>query len=233
MIFRRVKAHIEKENWFAVFIDFLIVVLGILLAFQITNWSDTQKASKNEQAIMTRLELDFASHEEKLLERMQRSKRLWSECWELLELVRIGDIPNAEHNVENLILGCLSTSFGLAPPASYTELLAAGALSDLTDESLRKVLVEYGQVNALWQNVNGSAEAQESEHSSFRQAFKLKKFNLDSPQQPSEFITYDWELMKQADTSISTILRMHFSQFNRHKEDLKAVKNVLTELRAE
>jgi hypothetical protein len=26
MIFRRIKAHIEKENWFAVLVDFLIVV---------------------------------------------------------------------------------------------------------------------------------------------------------------------------------------------------------------
>ena len=233
MLLRRITKHVSNQNWFAVFIDFLIVVLGILLAFQITNWSDTQKAIKNEQAIMTRLEMDFASHEEKLLERMQRSKRLWSECWELLELVRITDIPTAEHNVENLILSCLSTSFGLAPPASYTELLAAGALSELTDESLRKVLVEYGQVNALWQNVNGSAEAQESEHSRFRQAIKLKKFDLDLSPQPSKFITFDWKLMKQADTSISTIIRMHFSQYDRHKEDLKAVKNVLTELRAE
>ena len=39
MIFRRIKAHIEKENWFAVAIDFFIVVIGILIAFQITNWS--------------------------------------------------------------------------------------------------------------------------------------------------------------------------------------------------
>ena len=43
MLFRRIKAHIEKENWFAVFIDFLIVVVGILIAFQITNWSEQRK----------------------------------------------------------------------------------------------------------------------------------------------------------------------------------------------
>ena len=28
MIFRRVKAHIEKENWFAVGVDFFIVMVG-------------------------------------------------------------------------------------------------------------------------------------------------------------------------------------------------------------
>jgi hypothetical protein len=42
MIFRRVKAHIEKENWFAVFIDFLIVVVGVFIGIQVANWNEEQ-----------------------------------------------------------------------------------------------------------------------------------------------------------------------------------------------
>ena len=39
MIFRRVKAHVAKEDWFAVFIDFIIVVVGVFLGIQIGNWN--------------------------------------------------------------------------------------------------------------------------------------------------------------------------------------------------
>jgi len=39
MILRRVTGHVKAQNWFAVGIDFLIVVAGILIAFQITNWA--------------------------------------------------------------------------------------------------------------------------------------------------------------------------------------------------
>ncbi len=39
MIFRRIKAHIAKEDWFAVFIDFIIVVVGVFLGIQIGNWN--------------------------------------------------------------------------------------------------------------------------------------------------------------------------------------------------
>ena len=39
MLFRRVKAHIEKENWFAVFVDFLIVVVGVFIGIQVANWN--------------------------------------------------------------------------------------------------------------------------------------------------------------------------------------------------
>ncbi len=37
MIFRRVKAHVAKEDWFAVFIDFIIVVLGVFMGLQVTS----------------------------------------------------------------------------------------------------------------------------------------------------------------------------------------------------
>ncbi len=44
MIFRRVKAHIAKEDWFAVFIDFIIVVFGVFIGIQVANWNDSRTA---------------------------------------------------------------------------------------------------------------------------------------------------------------------------------------------
>lgn len=40
MIFRSVKAHIEKENWFAVGVDFFIVVVGVFIGIQVANWNE-------------------------------------------------------------------------------------------------------------------------------------------------------------------------------------------------
>lgn len=42
MILRRITKHVKDQNWFAVVLDFLIVVVGILIAFQITNWSEAR-----------------------------------------------------------------------------------------------------------------------------------------------------------------------------------------------
>lgn len=39
MIRRRLTKHVKDQNWFAVVLDFFIVVAGILIAFQITNWN--------------------------------------------------------------------------------------------------------------------------------------------------------------------------------------------------
>ncbi len=61
MLFRRIKAHIEKENWFAVFIDFLIVVVGILIAFQITNWSEGRSLDSQEKVLLLELKHEIES----------------------------------------------------------------------------------------------------------------------------------------------------------------------------
>lgn len=55
MIFRRVKAHIEKENWFAVGVDFAIVVIGVFIGIQVANWNDVRKDKALERDYVLRL----------------------------------------------------------------------------------------------------------------------------------------------------------------------------------
>jgi len=43
MLLRRITAHVKEQNWFAVLLDFVIVVVGILIAFQVTNWSQSRQ----------------------------------------------------------------------------------------------------------------------------------------------------------------------------------------------
>ena len=45
MLLRSLTKHVKDQNWFAVALDFVIVVVGILIAFQITNWNES-KADK-------------------------------------------------------------------------------------------------------------------------------------------------------------------------------------------
>ncbi len=60
MILRRITKHVKDQNWFAVVLDFFIVVAGILIAFQITNWSEAQKEDALERQYLERLRDDIA-----------------------------------------------------------------------------------------------------------------------------------------------------------------------------
>ena len=52
MLFRRIKAHVEKENWFAVGIDFCIVVLGVFIGLQVANWNETRANTQREKQVL-------------------------------------------------------------------------------------------------------------------------------------------------------------------------------------
>lgn len=43
MLLQRVILHLKQQNWFAVFLDFLIVVLGVFIGVQVSNWNESQK----------------------------------------------------------------------------------------------------------------------------------------------------------------------------------------------
>ena len=51
MLFRRIEQHVRDQNWFAVGIDFCIVVVGIWVALMVGQWSnETQKRADLAQA---------------------------------------------------------------------------------------------------------------------------------------------------------------------------------------
>ena len=59
MIFRSVKAHIEKENWFDVGVDFFIVVVGVFVGLQVENWNDAQTLDNRETELLYELKKEM------------------------------------------------------------------------------------------------------------------------------------------------------------------------------
>jgi microcompartment protein CcmK/EutM len=55
MLLRSLTKHVKDQNWFAVALDFFIVVAGILIAFQITNWSEARQEAKKRDLIIDAL----------------------------------------------------------------------------------------------------------------------------------------------------------------------------------
>ena len=42
MLFRRVLQHVKEQNWTAVALDFVIVVVGGFVGLQVSNWNEAQ-----------------------------------------------------------------------------------------------------------------------------------------------------------------------------------------------
>lgn len=62
MILRRITEHVKAQNWFAIAIDFVIVVLGVFVGLQVNNWN----AARADRAIaarhLTEIAEDLRSH---------------------------------------------------------------------------------------------------------------------------------------------------------------------------
>lgn len=59
MLLRRVTKHVTDQNWFAVFIDFLIVVLGVFMGFQVQQWNESRSDKVDARQYLARLSTDM------------------------------------------------------------------------------------------------------------------------------------------------------------------------------
>lgn len=55
MILRRLTEHVRAQNWLAVGLDFLIVVLGVFIGIQVANWNEARSLQREERGVVLRL----------------------------------------------------------------------------------------------------------------------------------------------------------------------------------
>lgn len=59
MLLRRVIAHLRKQEWTAIAIDFVIVVVGVFVGIQVSNWNAARIEQAQEREFIVRLHEDF------------------------------------------------------------------------------------------------------------------------------------------------------------------------------
>ncbi len=66
MLLRRVMKHVQDQNWFAVGVDFVIVVIGVFIGIQVSNWNAAREDRSNETLYLGYLAEDLQSDLRKL-----------------------------------------------------------------------------------------------------------------------------------------------------------------------
>ncbi len=146
MLLRSLTKHVRDQNWFAVVLDFFIVVAGILIAFQITNWSEERGERAREQQIIGRLFSDFDALGRDADEMIEFIKTNTDEI-EIFKQLILNDPKRADlQRVQNFF----ETSFNLPAPTgqsdTFEQLVASGDMSLLTNDQLRTALVAHASL---------------------------------------------------------------------------------------
>jgi hypothetical protein len=144
VILRSVMKHVRDQNWLAVGIDFLIVVLGVLLAFQITVWNAERAERVRSQEYLSRISADLMVD----IATLQRHREFWEQVAEHGHVaIRYAETGNVEGVMEWEILRSFlhaSQAWQFAfVDSTYSELRSAGELGLIPDPELRSALADY------------------------------------------------------------------------------------------
>jgi hypothetical protein len=144
MILRSITKHIKEQNWFAVFTDFFIVVVGVFIGIQVANWNASLGQIERANGYLERLEADLAND----LETIKSRQKFYSDV--LLHGNRALAYAEAKEQDRKaswpVILDFFQASqiFSYYPSdATYTELKSGGELNLIENADLRSNLTKY------------------------------------------------------------------------------------------
>jgi len=62
LILRRITEHVKAQNWTAIALDFVIVVVGVFIGIQVSNWNDAQTDKAQEDAYLNELRAEVLAN---------------------------------------------------------------------------------------------------------------------------------------------------------------------------
>ena len=146
MILSRISKAVREQNWFAVGIEFVIVVAGVMLAFQLSSLSESRSARAEEQANLIRLLSEAESAIAYVDTRMARSLESTHMLDRAIRALNEGALNGL--SLDDFERGVwASTRFAaLTPPRAVAdELIASGRIGGLTDVDVREAVSRYNR----------------------------------------------------------------------------------------
>ena len=174
MILRRLKTHVEKENWFAVFLDFCIVVLGVFIGLQVANWNETRANDRRGKQVLQEILDDLREDAVTLRSSTEAAKLTFDSTNILLEQADLEPITRLVVPVPIPLIGAVDITmptplasdptpqfwasittryFPQQSSTSVDALIASGNFSIVGDKQIVQALQRN---TALWETVTTS-----------------------------------------------------------------------------
>ena len=151
MLLRSITQHVKDQNWFAVTLDFVIVVVGILIAFQITSWNEDRARDVQEAQTLQALKVDLEVTRPELLRQLKLIDEDQEARRALADYVdgKVTDLSLEEWG-RLVWLGMWRVGYAEPEVPTLEELKSSGKLSQLGSAELRRKLLELDTMLNLY-----------------------------------------------------------------------------------
>jgi hypothetical protein len=140
MLLRSITEHVRTQNWFAVVLDFVIVVIGVYIGIQVSNWNDARLDAQRGEYFAARLLADLQAE---FLTYEQETDYYSTVHDYAVRAEELLDMDDPEFDNEFVVSAYNASQFIYAEPSqsTYDELLATGNLYLLKNENLRNAAI--------------------------------------------------------------------------------------------
>lgn len=144
MLLRRVSEHVKAQNWLAVGIDFVIVVVGVFVGLQVANWNDERKDRVDEVYYLERILEDIdesIANNNSVLEFLKEKSR--NAYW-VANTLRHGQLDPADQNLfDRRFLDLEDWRTGDFIDSTLQELQSSGRMGIIQSRSFHESLGRF------------------------------------------------------------------------------------------
>lgn len=144
MIVKRLAHAIARQDWFAVFVEIFVVIVGLMLAFQLDRWWEAQGDRTQEAAYVERLISDIEID----IEALELSVELQTVRRDMADLlIAVAADPLAAEDRPVEFLGAILQSTFLYTPIptahTFEDLRSTGNMGLLQNPDIKHLLYDY------------------------------------------------------------------------------------------
>ena len=233
MILARLSRAVREQNWFAVAIEFVIVIAGVVIGFQIQGWNQERGERAYERLLIARLGEEFQSIRGPLEETRADMRATMMATGQVIEVLREADPPGDDAAFRETLR--LANFIHEVPSlaTSYSELVATGGIGRLTNRELRAALIAYGDTHdRLLRHYETANPVVGDPDSAYLRAVS---WNTDPTtwSGPDAIIEYDFEALRLAEAELQIWQAYQNDLANRADEVAALIDDILAQLQAE
>ncbi|SHH09374.1 DUF6090 family protein [Flagellimonas flava] len=148
-VFGKIRRTLLKENRFSKYLLYIIgevvlVVIGILIALQINNWSETRKRSAEEQRLLVALVEDFEQNKIRIEEAISRERDMIEMSRSLIAAMQSNQKVVNKDSVRFWVAsGAKSWWKAQFVTGTYDAMVSSGKIDILESDDLKRILSQF------------------------------------------------------------------------------------------